>query len=162
MERAVILVDGYFDSTVGKTAHGLIRYSRRWRIVGVIDSKYAGRDAGEVLDGIPRGIPVFSSLDEALRNTNFEWLIIGVATEGGRLPRDFLPVIKEALRRGISIVSGLHEFLSEMEELKYIARYSGARIIDVRKIFMNRKIPFRGVIEAVSYTHLTLPTTERV
>ena len=149
MERAIILVDGYFDSIDGKTAHGLIRYSKRWRIVGVIDSKYAGKDAGEILDGIPRGIPIFSSLDEALRNVDFEWLIIGVATEGGKLPREFLPTIKEALKRGISIVSGLHEFLSEMKEFREIARYSGAKIIDVRKIFMNRKIPFRGVIEEV-------------
>ena len=38
-----------FDTENGKTAHGLIRYSDRFKIVGVIDYVTAGRDAGEVL-----------------------------------------------------------------------------------------------------------------
>ena len=48
----MVICDGYFDTPVGKTAHGLVRGTDRYRVVGVIDSFNAGRDAGEVLDGL--------------------------------------------------------------------------------------------------------------
>ena len=66
MERAVILCDGYFGQNTGKTANGLVRYSKRYTIVGVIDHTKAGRDAGEVLDGKANGIPIVADLKEAI------------------------------------------------------------------------------------------------
>ena len=39
---------------------------RALRILAVIDAPTAGRDAGEVLDGARRGIPVFASIADAL------------------------------------------------------------------------------------------------
>ena len=50
-KNAIIITAGYLDTNSGKTAHGLIRGTERFSIVGVIDSKSAGKDAGEVLDG---------------------------------------------------------------------------------------------------------------
>ena len=46
---AVVLCEGHFADASGKTAHGLVRYSDHYDIVGVIDSTLASRDAGEVL-----------------------------------------------------------------------------------------------------------------
>ena len=68
--NAIIITAGYLDSNSGKTAHGLIRGTDRYNIVGVIDEKSAGQDAGEVLDGKKRNIPVFygKSPATALRN----------------------------------------------------------------------------------------------
>jgi hypothetical protein len=63
---ALILCEGYFARIDGKTANGLVRHTDRYNVVGVIDSTLAGRDAGEVLDGEPNGIPIYRSLDEAL------------------------------------------------------------------------------------------------
>jgi hypothetical protein len=40
--------------------------SRRFQILGIIDHVSAGKDAGTVLDGRARGIPVFASLADAL------------------------------------------------------------------------------------------------
>ena len=48
--NALIYCQNAFNTTNGKTAHGLVRFCRRYHIKGVIDSTYAGRDAGQVLD----------------------------------------------------------------------------------------------------------------
>ncbi|MBC7108171.1 MAG: DUF1611 domain-containing protein [Methanomassiliicoccales archaeon] len=135
MNDALVLCEGKLGTTAGKTARGLVRYSRKYRVLGVIDSTNAGRDAGEVVDGIRRGIPVFSSLSEALERcpSKPEYLIIGVATIGGMLPKEFRPTIREALENGISVISGLHEFLAEDKEFLEIAKRSGASIVDIRK-----------------------------
>ncbi|MGS0525842.1 hypothetical protein ACU8V7_12260 [Zobellia nedashkovskayae] len=61
--KALVYCDGAFNTPNGKTAHGLVRFTERYDIVGVIDANYAGRDAGEVLDGKPSGIPVFATID---------------------------------------------------------------------------------------------------
>lgn len=148
--EAVILAEGLYSTTDGKTAHGLVRKSLRYKIVGVIDSTLAGRDAGEVLDGKPRGIKIYSSLEEALKeHPGVKFLIIGVATPGGRLPPSYREVVKEALKRGISVVSGLHEFLSDDPELSRVARETGAEIIDVRKIYYNTRKFYTGRIREV-------------
>jgi len=109
MERAVILCDGYFGQNTGKTANGLVRYSKRYEIVGVIDHTKAGRDAGEVLDGKANGIPIVASLKEATVRLAAQTLIVGVATFGGYIPQEYRPILREAIEGGLSIVAGLHE-----------------------------------------------------
>ncbi|MBZ0269566.1 DUF1611 domain-containing protein, partial [bacterium] len=64
--NAIVYCEGAFDSTYGKTAHGLVRRTRRYVVAAVIDSALAGRDAGEVLDRKPNGIPVVADLDAAI------------------------------------------------------------------------------------------------
>src|SRR5947208_10303049 len=51
-------------------------------IVGVIDHTKTGRDAGEVLDGKPNGIPIVARLREATDRLAPQTLIVGVATFG--------------------------------------------------------------------------------
>ena len=63
MGTAVILTKGLLALPDAKTAHGLIRGTDRFKVVAVIDEANAGRDAGEVLDGNHREIPVFSTID---------------------------------------------------------------------------------------------------
>ncbi len=152
LDEALILAEGRYKTSDGKTAHGLVRYSKRFRIVGVIDSTLAGLDAGgEVLDGRRRGgIPIYATLEEALsENPNAKWLIIGVATPGGKLPDDYKETVVEAIRNGLGVVNGLHHFLSDDPYLKHLARRYGVGIIDVRKIFYNTRIPFTGRINDV-------------
>src|SRR5205807_9632170 len=88
VERAVILRDGYFGQSTRKTANGLVRYSKRYEIVGVIDHTKAGRDAGEVLDATPNGIPLVADVDEAIRTLKPETLLVGLATFGGYIPQE--------------------------------------------------------------------------
>lgn len=148
LQTAVILAEGVYGSTYGKTAHGLVRFSNRYKIIGVVDSHYAGLDAGKVLDGKSRNIPIFGSVDEAL-SLKPKYIVVGAATDGGFLPDNYREPIRKALSKGISVVSGLHEFLSDEEEFTSIAKENKAEIIDVRKIFLNMRRFFTGEIEEV-------------
>jgi len=133
---ALILCEGAYQTVNGKTAHGLVRGTNRYRILGVIDPPTAGRDAGEVLDGVPRGIPVFTSIAEALARNGSkpDFAIVGIATSGGRFTPELKASAREALKSGLSVVNGLHEFLSDDAEFSQLARRHGVRLIDVRKV----------------------------
>lgn len=131
---AVILTAGYLVSSSGKTAHGLIRGTDRFDILGVIDEKYAGQDAGEVLDGNHRNIPVYASLEDFTKSgKTAKYCIIGVATKGGVIPDSLKALLKEALERGFSLVNGLHDYVSDHPELAELAASKGLELIDVRK-----------------------------
>lgn len=134
-ETAIILCEGHFAKFSGKTANGLVRHSRRFRITGVIDSTYAGRDAGDVLDGKPCGIPIYSTVTEAIGalHEKPKWLINGVASIGGRLPVEFRSHIQTAIENGINIICGLHEFLADDPEFSRLAAKYGVSIVDIRK-----------------------------
>ncbi len=134
MNKAIILTNGLLTTNDAKTAHGLIRGTERYEIVGVIDPPTAGRDAGDVLDGKARNIPIFDSLLSALvQLKQVDYLIVGVATVGGVLPENMLNIIKEAIQQQISIVNGLHEYLTEKPELVALAAQHQVQLIDVRK-----------------------------
>ncbi len=133
MERAAILCDGYFGANTGKTANGLVRYSKRYEIVAVIDRTKAGRDAGEVLDGKRDGIPIVKDLPEAIAVGKPGTLVVGVATFGGYIPKEFRPVIKEAIANGLNVAAGLHEYLNEDPEFAALAKEHGVRLVDVRR-----------------------------
>lgn len=132
---AILLTNGLFRKDDAKTAHGLIRGSERFDVLGVIDcAETAGRDAGMLLDGIHRDIPIFANLEDALAGVwTPKYLVIGVATVGGRLPADMLEIIRLAIRAGLSIVNGLHEFLSDKQDIVSLANLYQADLIDVRK-----------------------------
>jgi len=132
-ERALVLCDGYFGTNTGKTANGLVRFSRRYKIVGVVDRANAGRDAGEVLDGRPNGIPIVASLEEGIERCRPDALIVGVATFGGYIPNEFRPVIRAAIQRGLGVVAGLHEYLSHDPEFHALAAERGVALVDVRR-----------------------------
>ncbi|MBK9013645.1 MAG: DUF1611 domain-containing protein [Saprospiraceae bacterium] len=134
MNKAIILTNGRLRTNDAKTAHGLIRGTERFDIVAVIDPPTAGQDAGVVLDGKHRNIPVYDSLENAIGHLKtVDYLIVGIATVGGVLPPDMLEIIKTAIKNRISIVNGLHEYLNEKPEITALAEEYGAQLIDVRK-----------------------------
>lgn len=135
MNESLLLTNGLFLRADAKTAHGLVRGSERFSITGVVDhAATAGKDAGELLDGQHRNIPVFASLHDALQQKpGVRFLIIGVATVGGKLPPDMLIQIREAIYAGLSIVNGLHEFLTDKSDLVALAVEKGVTLTDVRK-----------------------------
>ncbi len=132
---ALVVCDGLFATANAKTAHGLVRGTERYRVVGVVDAPSAGRDAGEVLDGVKRGIPAFASIADALRALpgKPDFCVVGVATSGGRLTPGLRGLMAEAIASGMSLVNGLHEFLSDDPALAAEALRRGVTIRDVRK-----------------------------
>ncbi len=133
-EAALIYCEGEFGRTDGKVAHGLIRHSERFTILGIIDSHRQGQDSGTVLDGTPNGIGIYENLNEAVRFSTEPptCLIFGIASSGF-LSLNERAMIISAISFGLDIVSGLTEFLSDDTELKSLARTFGVRLIDVRK-----------------------------
>jgi uncharacterized NAD-dependent epimerase/dehydratase family protein len=131
---AVVLANGHFADGYAKTAHGLVRGSRRFEVVGVVDPACAGADAGELLDGCTRSIPISASLPEAVAKAAKppRVCVIGVATEGGVLPAELRGELLQAADLGLQIVNGLHQLLADDPELVARCRASGAQIVDIR------------------------------
>ena len=132
---AVLLTNGLLDSSWGKTAHGLIRGSERFRILAVIDPPYSGRGTAEVIGDAETNIPILNDW-ESLGNDGLplpEYAIISVALSGGVLPADWRQLVLETLSKGVSVVNGLHTHLSADAEFNEAAAVHGARLIDIRK-----------------------------
>ena len=112
--RLALLAHDKFGPQTSKTAMGAIVYARNgWsgdEPVCVIDRSKAGRDAGEFLGDVAKGIPIVASMAEALRHRP-EALMIGIAPVGGALPKDWRPDLDTALDAGVRVVSGLHTAL---------------------------------------------------
>jgi uncharacterized NAD-dependent epimerase/dehydratase family protein len=132
---AIVYCEGAFATSNGKTANGLVRYTARYQVLGVIDSRLAGRDAGAVLDGVANGIPIFASVTAALAALAEKpaYFVIGLAPDGGRLPVSAREAVKCALAHGLNVDSGLHEFLAEDAEFAALAAAHGCQIRDVRR-----------------------------
>lgn len=134
-EKAIVLTNGLLDTPLAKTAHGLLRGTERFEVLAVIDYKHAGKDAGEVMDGRGRNVPVFASVEDYFLHHTEQplWCVVGVALPGGKLPDDFRGELKRAIAHKCSIVCGLHTFLSEDPEFSRLAEEEGVRLLDVRK-----------------------------
>jgi uncharacterized NAD-dependent epimerase/dehydratase family protein len=135
--NAIVFCDGAFTSTYGKTAHGLVRRTRRYRVTAVIDSAVSGRDAGDVLDGKTNGIPLVADLNAALETSRVAGapathFVIGIAPDGGRLSPPIREAIEEAVSAGLNVDSGLHDFLNEDLPLSRLAAEHGVELRDVR------------------------------
>jgi uncharacterized NAD-dependent epimerase/dehydratase family protein len=130
--NALVLTGGLLHTSDAKTAHGLIRESKRFNIVGFVDTANAGKDAGEVLDGRNRALPIFSTVDDALA-TKPEYCVVGVATTGGIFPESMLADIKIAIKNGLSIVNGLHDYLNDRPEMLELAKEHKVELIDIRR-----------------------------
>lgn len=161
---ALVYADGAFNTPNGKTAHGLVRFTERYEVIGVIDSRYAGKDAGMVLDGKNYNIPIFKDFETALSATktqNPKTLVIGLAPDGGKLPSNGLGVVKKALEAGLNIDSGLHDFISDNAEIMAIAQKNGCRIRDIRKTPKRNKLHFfTGDIEKVDCLKIAVLGTD--
>ena len=153
--NAIVYCEGAFDSTYGKTAHGLVRHTRRYCVTGVIDSALVCRDAGEFLDGRPAGIPVLPDLPSAMESaeragTPASHFVIGIAPDGGRLSSPIRDAVLEAVRAGLAVDSGLHDFLSEDSEIAALAERHGVALRDVRRTPPRGQLhAFTGKIEEV-------------
>ncbi len=136
--NAIVYCEGAFTTPNGKTAHGLVRHTDRYRVINVVDSVHAGNDAGQLLDRRPNDIPVVDSIATAITdakkaNKPATHLVIGLAPDGGRLSLFARDDVKVAIRSGLHVDSGLHDLLSEDTEIAELAREFGVQLRDVRK-----------------------------
>jgi len=158
--KALVYCEREYLTANGKTAHGLVRHTIRYDIVGVVDSTAPSGDAGEILDGKHRGIPLFSGLKEAFKTTKPEIFIVGAVSEGGFLPEGYDKAITWALSHGLDIVSGLHHFISDDERFVGLAAKNNCKIVDVRKLFRDHKRFYTGEINEVGSTRVAVLGTD--
>lgn len=134
-DTAIILTSGLLASNKAKTAHGLIRGTDKFDIVAILDEQSAGEDAGIVLDGKSRNIPVVGNIADAIKASSrpIQYCIIGVATPGGVIPESMQDDLMMILDSGISIINGLHHYLGDLPEFVDKAKERDAEIIDIRR-----------------------------
>jgi uncharacterized NAD-dependent epimerase/dehydratase family protein len=164
--NAIVYCERMFNTPSGKTAHGLVRFTKRYRVLSVIDSCYGGEDSGEVLDGKANGIPILASLDQAVQMaaggsrpaTHF---VIGLAPDGGRLPSKARQDVCDAIACGLNVDCGLHDYLSDDPELVDLAHRYGGQIRDLRKPPpINSLHFFCGKIESVQALKIAVLGTD--
>jgi len=132
MRRIAILAEGAFEWHYGKTGIGVIRYGKD-PVVAVIDSTRAGQDVSQALNtSFGQGIPIVRDIHEALTYQP-NALLIGIAPMGGALPTAWRWQLLAAIEAGLDIISGLHMFLADDEELRATANKRGVTIWDVRR-----------------------------
>jgi uncharacterized NAD-dependent epimerase/dehydratase family protein len=122
--KYLILAEGKSaDTHFGKTARGVMRYAPE-KVVALLDSERAGETE--------EGFPIVGTVADALA---FEptTALIGVATQGGRIPPGYLALVKSAIENGLDVENGLHEFLTEDKEVVDLARKHSVDLRDLRK-----------------------------
>ena len=132
---ALVYCEKEFGSIDGKVANGLVRKSERYTIVGVIDSTKTGRDAGQSLDGVKNGIPIFDSIESAINTLRKipDYFIYGKAPLVSVLSKEEKEVVISAIKNGMNIVNGLPEFFADNIQFANMALKYGVTIQDVRK-----------------------------
>jgi uncharacterized NAD-dependent epimerase/dehydratase family protein len=145
--RYLILAEGKSgDSHHGKTGRGVMRYAPE-KVVALLDSERAG----ETEDGFP----IVGSVDEALALTPTTALV-GVATQGGRLPPGYRELIKQCIAAGLDIENGLHEFVTDDSELVELARERNVELRDLRKAPADLNVPTGANLEVPGTIVLTV------
>ena len=103
-------------------------------MLAVLDEENKYADAGELLDGNHRNIPILGTVDEAIKQfKTIDYLVVGVATVGGILSESLLQIIRQAISNGIGIVNGLHDQLQERKDIALLASQNRVELIDIRK-----------------------------
>lgn len=132
---AIVLAEGAFGTPDGKTANGVVMHSDVFSVEAVVDSERADRTADDVLDpAAVESVPIVESTAAALDAVpDAEAFVLGVAPAGGQLPPAWREDIRRAIEAGCDVVSGLHAFLGEDEELATLAADHGVELFDVRE-----------------------------
>ena len=139
--NAIVYCQSAFRTTNGKTAHGLVRRSERYRVLSVVDETCAGGDAGLLLDGREADIPIVESITAALERARDAkaaptHLVIGLAPDGGRLPAKSRADVLAAINAGLHVDSGLHDFLSDDPEMAAEAALRQVKIRTSRMLIL--------------------------
>ena len=67
--------------------------------------------------------------------------LVGVATQGGRFPPAWRALLEECIHAGLDVENGLHEFLTDDDELTALARKRGVELRDLRKAPPGLNVP---------------------
>ena len=122
--RYLLLAEGFSgDPHYGKTMRGVLRY-RRQDVAAILDSTRAGQTED--------GVPVVGSVEDALP-LGPTTALVGVATQGGRFPPEWIELLRACIEHGLGVENGLHVFLADDPELRALAEKRGVELRDLRR-----------------------------
>jgi D-glutamate N-acetyltransferase len=146
-KRYLILAEGKSgDAHYGKTMRGVVDYSPH-PTVAILDSTRAGESH--------MGIPIVGSVADAM-HLEPTTALVGVATQGGRFPPAWRELLKDAIAAGLDLESGLHEFVSDDQELVDLAAQHGVELRDLRKPPPDLSVPTGENLRLDAKTVLTV------
>jgi uncharacterized NAD-dependent epimerase/dehydratase family protein len=134
-----IFTDGLFDDLHAKTAHGIIRYGHR-DVVAVVDTRFAGRTADDVVPFCRRPVPIVATVEEAIA-LGARALLIGVAPAGGKLTPEWRRTLETAMAASLDVEAGLHSELSNDQGLAGEAARKSVELRDLRLAPDNIELP---------------------
>ncbi|HZB35037.1 MAG TPA: DUF1611 domain-containing protein [Gaiellaceae bacterium] len=141
-KRYLVLAEGKSgDEHYGKTMRGIVHYGPH-PVVAILDSTRAGESYG--------GIPIVATVEQAVP-LGPTTAAVGVATQGGRFPPAWRELLKDSIRAGLDLESGLHEFISDDAELAGLAEDYRVELRDLRKPPADLSVP--------TGENLTVPAT---
>ncbi|MDC0189080.1 DUF1611 domain-containing protein [Gammaproteobacteria bacterium] len=110
---ALVYSGGLLDDLHAKTAHGLLRVSERFDVLGLIDQQHFNQNSADIVSHCHKNVPIFEDLNQALKTMDKkpDFMVIGVAFGGGKLPNKHRKIVVDSLENQIDVVSGLHELL---------------------------------------------------
>jgi uncharacterized NAD-dependent epimerase/dehydratase family protein len=122
--RYLLLAEGFSgDPHYGKTMRGVLRY-RREDVVAILDSTRVGET--------DEGVPVVGSVADALP-LGPTTALVGVATQGGQFPPEWIAILRACVEHGLDIENGLHMFLTDDPVLRELAAERGVELRDLRR-----------------------------
>jgi D-glutamate N-acetyltransferase len=122
--RYLILAEGFSGNPLyGKTMRGVLRY-RREDVVAILDSTRGGETE--------EGVPVVGGVEEALP-LGPTTALVGVATQGGRFPPEWIEILRGCVEHGLDVENGLHVFLADDPSLRALAEERGVELRDLRR-----------------------------
>jgi uncharacterized NAD-dependent epimerase/dehydratase family protein len=122
--RYLLLAEGFSgDPHYGKTMRGVLRY-RRDEVVAILDSTRAEETEEDV--------PVVGSVEDSLP-LEPTTALVGVATQGGRFPPEWVAILHACVEHGLDVENGLHVFLGDDPELRALAAERGVELRDLRR-----------------------------
>ena len=147
-KRFVVLCHDAFNYIKNKTGNMLIRY-RPDEVVAVIDREKVGSNCEEEV-GVGGDTPVLANFNASL-HLKPDTLVIGNATQGGFISEEYRQEIINAINAGCDVISGMHQFLNDDDDLRSRAEERGVQLIELRMppspphfptgSWQNRKIP---------------------
>ena len=122
--RYLLLAEGFSgDPHYGKTMRGVLRY-RRDDVVAILDSTRWGETE--------EGVPVVGRVEDALP-LGPTTALVGVATQGGRFPPEWIEILRACVEHGLDVENGLHVFLADDGALSALADERGVELRDLRR-----------------------------
>jgi uncharacterized NAD-dependent epimerase/dehydratase family protein len=146
-KRYLVLAEGRSgDEHYGKTMRGIVQYGPH-PVVAILDSTRAGKSYRE--------IPIVATVEDALPYEPTT-AAVGVATQGGRFPAEWRELLKDSIRAGLDLESGLHEFISDDPELSALAAEHDVELHDLRKPPADLSVPTGENLEVQATIVLTV------